>query len=410
MKENPIYVLAKEDGAYKTITFLFIIFCCLFYTPQGYSQNLDDYRSASSGNWTDISVWEIYNGDSWVAASDYPGQKRTAHEVYIREGNEVSINSTISWELDSVIIGDGIGIREVLKITAAARLKAKKVIIAAGGDTKWASNVSLHLPEGTAFVIEPGGNLGAEKPCNASKRLIIGSKIYASCNGGAKAYYSFEELKKSGGSLAVLPSFEGVLCIGQPLRLLANPVGAGVASASISWLGKGPNGFSFSSKEENPLIKGLPIGSYTFWVVISDKDGNYHKSKIQLVIPELPLIETQPQDIKIAVGISTFFSLNDDSSFDHGYQWQVSIDGGAEFTDVEDGPDYTGSTTSVLTIRSPNLDMNSYRYRARVFSKDADCGMIISNDAILYIVENQRATKNENPRSLERKRQVILPF
>ena len=131
MKENPACVLAKEDGEYKTTTFVFIIFCCLFYIPQGYSQNLDDYRSVSSGNWTNISVWEIYDGDSWVAASDYPGQKRTAHNVHIRGGNEVSINSAISKEINTVIVGDGLAERDLLKVTNTASLKTSKIIIEA---------------------------------------------------------------------------------------------------------------------------------------------------------------------------------------------------------------------------------------------------------------------------------------
>ncbi|NHF61596.1 hypothetical protein FK220_019745 [Flavobacteriaceae bacterium TP-CH-4] len=410
MKENPTCVLAKEDGEYKTTTFVFIIFCCLFYIPQGYSQNLDDYRSVSSGNWTIISVWEIYDGDSWVAASDYPGQKRTAHNVHIRGGNEVSINSAISKEINTVIVGDGLAERDLLKVTNTASLKTSKIIIEAGGDARWTSNVSLHLPEGSAFVIEPGGDLDADKSCNASKRLIIGSNIYASCNGGAGADYSFKDLKKSGGSLAVLPSFEGMLCLGQPLRLLANPVGTGVSTAAITWLGKGPNGFSFSSKEENPLINGLAIGSYTFSVVISDKSGNFHKNEIRLEVPEVPVLDSQPENTKTATGISTFFSLEGASSSLYRYQWQVNSDGGSEFIDVGDGPDYSGSTTPILTIQRPRRDMNLYRYRVIVSKNEAVCGTTASNAAVLTVIENQRATENRDVQPPKDKRQVILPF
>lgn len=39
-----------------------------------YVNQLQQYRSKQSGNWTALANWEQYNGSSWVAASTYPGE------------------------------------------------------------------------------------------------------------------------------------------------------------------------------------------------------------------------------------------------------------------------------------------------------------------------------------------------
>lgn len=51
----------------------YIIFTILLFVQLGiYAQSTGDYRSKQSGKWEDAANWEIYNGTSWVAATNYP--------------------------------------------------------------------------------------------------------------------------------------------------------------------------------------------------------------------------------------------------------------------------------------------------------------------------------------------------
>jgi hypothetical protein len=45
------------------------------------------------------------------------------------------------------------------------------------------------------------------------------------------------------------------------------------------------------------------------------------------------------------------------------YQWQVSTDGGANYSNISNGSLYSGVTTSSLTITGATLSMNGYKYR-----------------------------------------------
>lgn len=47
-------------------------YCCAINFVN--AQQVGDFRSISSGNWTTVSTWQTYNGTAWAAAIYYPGQ------------------------------------------------------------------------------------------------------------------------------------------------------------------------------------------------------------------------------------------------------------------------------------------------------------------------------------------------
>ena len=83
-------------------TLFFFLFTGVVSTS--FSQSLNDYRTITSGNWTTISIWEVYNGVTWVPATTYPGQVAGTNDVTISNGATVTINSTISNTINSVTI------------------------------------------------------------------------------------------------------------------------------------------------------------------------------------------------------------------------------------------------------------------------------------------------------------------
>ena len=86
-------------------------------------------------------------------------------------------------------------------------------------------NDRLTLASGSSLVLQPGSNLvgGA---CNASERIYIGTDLIASCNGGAGADFSFDELLAQGGYNIVRPvGLPIAICGSWSFNLTANPQG-----------------------------------------------------------------------------------------------------------------------------------------------------------------------------------------
>lgn len=72
-----------------------------------------------------------------------------------------------------------------------------------------------------------------------------------------------------------------------------------------------------------------------------------------------PIITSQPADQSIAYGNSTTFVVAVADAVT--YQWQE--DAGLGFADINDGGIYSNTTTSILTISLPTVNMTGYKYR-----------------------------------------------
>jgi endo-1,4-beta-xylanase len=60
-------------------------------------------RSANSGNWNDVSIWETHNGTNWVAASNIPSV--TDNSIFISENHTVTVTQPDS--IDQLFVSDG---------------------------------------------------------------------------------------------------------------------------------------------------------------------------------------------------------------------------------------------------------------------------------------------------------------
>src|SRR5215470_14329205 len=76
----------------------------LFLTATNHlaAQSSGDFRSKKNGLWTDIGVWQTYNGSSWVASSKYPNY----NDKTITIQNTVTIQG-ITLNVDQVVINPG---------------------------------------------------------------------------------------------------------------------------------------------------------------------------------------------------------------------------------------------------------------------------------------------------------------
>jgi hypothetical protein len=99
-----------------------------------------------------------------------------------------------------------------------------------------------------------------------------------------------------------------------------------------------------------------------------------------LTVNAAPAVSANPTDTTVCEGAFASFSAAANGS--SAVQWQVSINGGASFTDI------TGATSGTLTFAT-NTSQNGNRYRA-VFT--STCGTATSSAAVLTVNANTTAT------------------
>ena len=81
---------------------------------------------------------------------------------------------------------------------------------------------------------------------------------------------------------------------------------------------------------------------------------------------------------------NTSFTATPSGGFGNTYQWQVSTDAGATFTNVTNGGVYAGATTTTLSLTAVPVTFNNNRYRLAVSA--APCvGTVNSNAATLTV-------------------------
>ncbi|MBL0147004.1 MAG: T9SS type A sorting domain-containing protein [Chitinophagaceae bacterium] len=95
-------------------------------------------------------------------------------------------------------------------------------------------------------------------------------------------------------------------------------------------------------------------------------------------------ITAQPVNATVCATLNTSFSVTAASSQTITYQWQLSTDGGANWSNVPAAAPYTGTTTATLNITGATVSLNNNRYR--VLTNNVTCSATApSNAAILTV-------------------------
>lgn len=106
------------------------------------------------------------------------------------------------------------------------------------------------------------------------------------------------------------------------------------------------------------------------WIVVERKGQSEIRYQIALdLVLDAITISAQPPNRSVTAPAATTFTVtattNDGGTL--SYQWQISTDGGTNYSDVSNGGVYTGATTATLSI-SNSTGLNSRKYRVRVSS------------------------------------------
>ena len=100
-------------------------------------------------------------------------------------------------------------------------------------------------------------------------------------------------------------------------------------------------------------------------------------------------ITVQPANQSLTAGTTaTFAATVTPGSGTTTYQWQVSTNSGATWTNVTNSSTYTGATTTTLSVANTTLAMSGYQYHLLISQSNYICGNITSNNATLTIGTN----------------------
>jgi subtilisin-like proprotein convertase family protein len=105
---------------------------------------------------------------------------------------------------------------------------------------------------------------------------------------------------------------------------------------------------------------------------------------------------TQPGDDEICDGDDATFTAGAASGNPIVYQWEVSTDAGASWTNVANGTTYSGATTNTLTISHATTAMNGNQYRLAM-SVAACSSNATTNAATLTVNANPTISLNASP-------------
>ncbi len=394
------------------------------------SQSVNDYRTIGSGNWTNISIWEIYNGTAWVAAINYPGQVVGTNDVSIIGNVTVTLNSNIPNNFNSLTIGDSNGTPDYLDIAGTSSLNTLNIAMQSDGFMRWTANVTFSIPAGGAITIESGGGLLASGPCNGSKRIDIGTARYSACNGQAGTGISFEDINNAGGSISVTPTSNAPICVGLTLNLLAGASGFTNPSqpTTFSWVGTGSGGYTFNSTIENPTIIGLIAGTYTYTVTISN-DGNSNTNSVDVIVIASPNPPTSNGNQIGCIG-GTIPALTASVNTGETIDWYDAVSGGTlllanstSYTPTISGSYYaetrntiagclsTTRTEVILTTQSCRLITNrriTYRVSPGNTLSGTPTGTLTNDLTVSFFADGQFGPGN--PYQLQVQNTTAIPF
>ncbi|MBT1686505.1 PKD-like domain-containing protein [Dawidia soli] len=102
-----------------------------------------------------------------------------------------------------------------------------------------------------------------------------------------------------------------------------------------------------------------------------------------LTVREKPEVTAHPGNQTICAGGGATFTVNAGVTTSAVYQWQVSTNGGASYTNVTNGSIYSGAATATLTLTGTPVSYNGYLYRARITGTCSPS--IFSNSGLLQV-------------------------
>lgn len=138
-------------------------------------------------------------------------------------------------------------------------------------------------------------------------------------------------------------------------------------------------------------VSGATTGTLQLINVTASMDGNKYRvtatnscgtvtsTPVTLNVNTVVTINTQPEDVTLCAGANASFSVAATGT-GLGYQWQVSTDGGATYSNI------SGATSATYSIANAQTALNNNKYRVLITSACAPDGTL--SDAVTLVVNS----------------------
>ncbi len=167
---------------------------------------------------------------------------------------------------------------------------------------------------------------------------------------------------------------------------------------TFQWQYSTNSGVSWSDLAESSPYIGTQTDTLTIDPVMLAQNGYFYRCIIRhsgcfdvfsnqgILTATCPVIAitSQPTESSIHAGESTSFSVSATPA-SATFQWQVSINSGASWSDIANGGVYSGATTDALALASVPIGYDGYMYRVVV--SIGDCPSSETSDEVGLVVE-----------------------
>lgn len=115
-----------------------------------------------------------------------------------------------------------------------------------------------------------------------------------------------------------------------------------------------------------PVVTSAMNGNIYRVIVNSSCGSSINSGPAILTVYEKPEILTQPKDTIVCAGANVNFSIDPGLTTGPEYQWQVSTNGGVNWSDIPSGGNYMGVKSPVLNIYSVDSSLTGYMYKVKL--------------------------------------------
>ncbi|MDX9848010.1 MAG: hypothetical protein RBT74_13590 [Tenuifilaceae bacterium] len=200
-----------------------------------WGQTTGDYRTNASGtwSWTTVANWEVYNGASWVVATNYPGQITEVGTATIQASTSVTLDVSPSYSIQTLVI-DAVGSELVVNGTYSL----------AAGLSIGGGNLTIGVSG--KFIIEGDLTLSSGIITNSGELIVKGdlSKTGGAIANNVGAIMLFAGNFSSDGSISKdgaayifddTPVLGGLTPTGDETAAESSPIWTTYSSTLITW-------------------------------------------------------------------------------------------------------------------------------------------------------------------------------
>jgi hypothetical protein len=234
-----------------------------------------------------------------------------------------------------------------------------KIRVATYGRGVWESPVATPVPA-TGFTFNTPAPVTASCPAPAVMSVTLGTN----------SVNSFVNPITLSATAGVPP--------GTTITFATNPVTPG-------------NSSTVSLNNANSLI----AGNYVITITGTATGANAQTRQLTFTVTAGagPVITAQPNNATVCTGSNTAFTVA--SAGATSFQWQISTDGGLNYTNLNNGGIYSGVSSATLAITGAIAALNNNRYRCNAAT---NCGVTSSAAGILTI--NTATAINTQPQNV----------